>query len=91
MLGRSERPHLGCRRQWIADTDRRRQGYEPFEEFAGDALMENDPTTGYTGLTLVVEDGEGSAVHRCRDGSIFEDDVRPLASQLKLYSLEVAC
>src|SRR5664280_464063 len=54
-------------------------------------LHENYPAAGYAGLTLVVEDGESRAVHRRRDGSIFEDDVRPLASQLKLYPLEVAC
>jgi hypothetical protein len=86
---RGERTHLGRWIERVPDSNRSRECDEALEELVGDRLVEDEAAACDAGLTLVVEDREGGAVHGRDEVGVVEHDVRALASELQLDALEV--
>src|SRR6185437_3350861 len=90
MLNTGQRTHLRPGVERIAETDRLRQDQESLDELVRDLLVEHQARAGDAGLALVVEDGEGGAVHRRRQIGVVKDDVGAFAAELELDLFQVA-
>ncbi len=89
MLQRGERTHLRIRVERIAHANRSRQRNKALQESVGNALVQNQTRASDTRLPLVVEDGPRGAVYCRIQVCIVENDIRALAAQLQLHTLQI--
>src|SRR5690242_10250893 len=89
MLNTGERAHLRPGVERIAEADGLRQSDEAVEELIRDPLVKQQARSGDAGLALIVEDGEGGAVHGGRQIGVLEDDVGAFATELQLNLFQI--
>ena len=89
MHHRSERTHLGCGIEWIANPDGRRELEKSVEEPVGDLFVQQQARARNTRLSLVVKNGEGAAADSGGQVGVVENNIGALATELSCTRLRL--